>query len=530
MSQRHTQRRHIRPVPGALRALAVAAAVALTASACGGSSAGGSGGSGAAGGTLTVASMSPPASLDPVKANVGSDNWFVNLSYDTLLRLGPDGKLEPDLATKWGYVGTGNKVFDLTIRQGVKFADGSPVNAAAVAASLDYARKSGLNVSWTSAISSVTATGPYTVRITCATPNPQLPGLMDQVSMVGSVISPAGLADPSKMGTQSFGAGPYVLDASQTVAGDHYTYTPNPGYWDKSKVHWKKVVIKVVSNPNSALQAVRTGEADAVAITADQVSTATSAGLRVVHSPVAFMGVNLADRGGTVAKPLADLKVRQALNYAVDRTSIAKALFQQYGAPTDEISIPGQDGYAADDENQYPYDPAKARQLLAEAGYPHGFSLKVETQQGGGMDLVTQAVLQDWKKIGVDTTVTTDTTIGQWLSNAVSRRFPVLGFGYGAAPAYLLSLDWMLPHATAFNPFATSDPTLAAMLAKAAAAPAAEQPALDQAAMRYVVGQAWFVSVARLDGIYAYSGSRLTGFGTSQGNFLPDLAWAVAPR
>ena len=84
-----------------LRTLAVAASVALTASACGGSSTGGSGGSGAgggAGGTLTVASMSPPASLDPAKANVGSDNWYVNLAYDTLLRLGPTGQLEPDLA------------------------------------------------------------------------------------------------------------------------------------------------------------------------------------------------------------------------------------------------------------------------------------------------------------------------------------------------------------------------------------------------------------------------------------------------
>ena len=526
MSQRYK-----RPVSGTLlRTLAVAASVALTASACGGSSSGGSGGSGGAGGTLTVASMSPPASLDPAKANVGSDNWYVNLTYDTLLRLGPKGQMEPDLATKWGYVGTGNKVFDLTIRQGVTFADGTPLTAKAVAASLEYARKSGLNVSWTSAISSVTATGPYTVRITCATPNPVLPGLLDQVSMVGSVISPAGLADPSKMGTQSFGAGPYVLDAAHTVAGDHYTYTPNPGYWDKSKIHWKQVVIKVVSNPNSALQAVQTGQADAVGITPNQVPTAVSAGLKVTYSPVAFMGVNLADRGGTVAKPLASLQVRQALNYAVDRASIAKALFQQYGEPTDEISIPGQDGYAPDDENQYPYDPAKARKLLAAAGYPHGFSLKVETQQGGGTDLLTQAVLQDWKQIGVTTEVTTDTTIGQWLSNAVSRKFPVLGFGYGAAPSYLVSLDWMLPHATAFNPFATSDPTLTAMLAKAAAAPAAEQPALDQAAMRYVVAQAWVVPVARFDGIFAYSGSKVTGFDVNSGNFLPDIAWTVAPK
>jgi len=510
-----------------LRGLAVAASVALTATGCSGSS---TGDSGAAGGTLTVVSASPPASLDPTKANVGSDNWFVNLTYDTLLRLGPNGQLEPDLATTWGYVGTGNKVFDLTIRPGVTFSDGSPVTAQAVAASLNYARRNGLNVSWTSAVSSVTATGPDTVQIQCATPNPDLPGLLDQVSLVGSVISPAGLADPSKMGTASYGAGPYVLDAAKTVAGDHYTYSPNPDYWDKSRIHWKQVVIKIVSNPDSALQAVQTGEADALSIGPSQAATAVSDGLTVKYAPVAFVGVNLVDRDGAVSKPLASLKVRQALNYAVDRTAIAKALFQQYGAPTDEISIPGQLGYAPDDDNQYPYDPAKAKQLLAEAGYPNGFSMNVETQQGGGIDLLTQAVLQDWKQIGVTTNVTTDTTIGQWLSNAVSRKFPALGFGYGAAPAYLLSLDWMLPHATAFNPFATSDPALTSLLAQAAAAPAAQQPALDQDAMRYVVGQAWFVSVARLDGIYAYSGNKLTGFDVSQGNLLPDIAWTIAPK
>ena len=514
--------------PGAVRrAAAVAAAVLLTATACSGSS---TGGSGSGDGTLTVVSASPPASLDPAKANVGSDNWFVNLTYDTLLRLGPNGQLEPDLATRWGYVGTGNTVFDLTIRQGVTFSDGTPVTAQAVAASLDYVRRSGLNVSWTSAISSVTATGPDTVQIRCSTPNPDLPGLLDQVSLVGSVISPAGLADPAKMGTQSFGAGPYVLDAAQTVAGDHYTYTPNPDYWNKSTIHWKRVVIKVVANPDSALQAVQTGQAAAVGITAAQVPTATAAGLKVDYSPVAFMGVNLADRDGTVAKPLASLQVRQALNYAVDRNAIARALFQEYGAPTDEISIPGQQGYAPDDENQYPYNPAKARQLLAAAGYPHGFALNVEDLQGQGLDLLTQAVLQDWKQIGVTTDVTTDTTVGQWLSNAVSRKYPALGFAYGAAPAYLLSLDWMLPHTTAFNPFATSDPTLTAMLARADAAPAAEQPALDQDAMRYVVGQAWFVSVARLDGIFAYSGSEITGFDVSPGNLLPDIAWTVSPK
>jgi peptide/nickel transport system substrate-binding protein len=517
-----------------IRGLAVATAAGLLAAGCGGKSAGGSGGSGGStgkgGGTLTVVAMSPPASLDPAKANVGSDNWFVNLTYDTLTRMGPGGKLQPDLATEWGYVGTGNTDFQLKLRSGVTFADGTPMDAKAVAASLDYIRKSGLNVSWTSAVSSVTATGPLTVEIKCATPNPVLPELLDQVSLMGSVISPAGLANPSKLGTQSFGAGPYVLDASQTASGDHYVYTPNPKYWDQTKIHWKKVVVKVVANPNSALQSVKTGEADALAIIPPQVDSATSAGLSVVHAPIAFLGVNLADRDGTVAKPLKDVRVRQALNYAVDRAAITKAVFQAYGTPTSEISIPGETGFAPDYNDHYTFDVAKAKQLMADAGYPNGFPLKVETQQGLGLDVVTQAVLQQWKAVGVTADVTTDTTIGQWLGNATSKQFPVLGFGYGAAPSYVLSLDWMTPHTTAFNPFATQDPQLTAMLDKANAAPADQQPALYQDVSRYVVDQAWFVAVARIDGIYAYNGKKITGFSDDPQNFLPDIAWGVAPK
>ncbi|MBB4913429.1 ABC transporter substrate-binding protein [Streptosporangium saharense] len=494
--------------------------------ACGGGSTGGSN----AAETLTVVASAAPATLDPVKANVGSDNWFVNLAYDTLLRLGPDGDVQPGLAVRWGYVGKNNTTFELKLREGVKFADGTPLTAQAVAASLDYARKNGLNAAtWSSAIESVTATGPLTVRINCSTPHPVLPLLLDQIQLVGSVISPKGLADPSKMGANSFGAGPYVLDSAQSASGDHYTYTPNPNYWDKSRIHWKKVVIKVVTNPSSALDAVKTGQADLTALVANQADTAKSSGLAVINAPIAFAGVNLADRDGTLAKPLADVRVRQALNYAVDRQAITQAIFKEYGQPTTQLSLPGLDGYVPDYDNRYPYDPAKAKKLLAEAGYPDGFTLRAEVQGVNGFDLLPQAVFQQWKQVGVTVNVVTDTTVGAFLSNAMSKSFPALGFAYGGLPTYLTSLDWMLPHASPFNPFASQDPKLAKLLESAASAPQARQPGLYREAMRYVVDQAWFVAVSRQDQIFAFDGKKLDGVTVASG-YLPDLAWEVKPR
>jgi peptide/nickel transport system substrate-binding protein len=505
--------------------LSLAVAGGLTA-ACGSPAAAPGSTSGSPTVTLTVVEPAAPESLNPVKANVGSDNWYVNLAYDPLLRLNPDGTLGPDLAVKWGYVGAGNRVFDLTLRPGVKFSDGAPLTAKAVAASLNYARSEGLNVSWTAAMSSITATGPLTVQIDCSSPDPIIPFLLNQIAMLGSPISPAGLADPNAMGTRSFGAGPYVLDTSATVPNDYYTYTPNPYYWDKSKIHWKKVVLKIDSNPSSALDAVETGEAELVGITANQVGAAQSAGLSIVDTPIAFTGVNLAERS---SGPLAIIDVREALNYAVNRAAISNAIFGKFGAPTDEISLPGLNGFAANYDAHYSYDPAKAKQLLAQAGYPHGFTLNAEVQGIEGLDLVPEAVFQEWKQIGVTVNVTTDTTIGGWLSDVMSRKFPAMGFGYGGNTTYLLAQDWMLPHATAFNPFATSNPTLTSMLATAAAASPAQQPVLYQDAMRYLIDQAWFVSVAREDDIEAYNAKALTGVDLGPG-YITDLAWTVAPK
>src|SRR5262249_51947958 len=157
---------------------------------------------------------------------------------------------------------------------------------------------------------------------------------------------------------------------------------------------------------------------------------------------------------------------------------------------------------------------------LAEAGYPNGFSFTMETQGFIGIDQVSQAVVAQWKQIGVTANVSTDTSIGQWLQNATSKKYPVLGFGYGGNSTYLPSLDWMLPHTTAFNPFASQDPQLTDLLAKAAAAPPEQAPGLYQDVMRRLIDEAWFVSVVRTQGIFAYDGHKIGGFAASV-NYIP---------
>lgn len=505
---------------------AMAALLLATTAACGG---GGASSSSSGNDTLTIVATSQPQNLDPASASVGGDNFYVNLAYDTLLRVDEKGAIQPDLATKWGFVGDGNKVFEMTIRSGAKFADGTDITADAVAKSLDYIRTKGRHGQWMSTVTAIDAPDATTVRITMSAPNPVLPQLLSQIQMMGSVISPKGLADPKQLGTQTFGAGPYVLDQSQTASGDHYTYLPNANYWDQSKIAWKKIVIKVVANPESALSTVTTGQADMLQINANQADSAKKSGLTILQTPLQIVGVLLADRDGKLAKPLADPRVRQALNYAIDRAAITKAVYGEYAKPTDQMSLPGLDGFVDGYDDHYTYDVAKAKQLMADAGYANGFTMKAEITTLLSIDKVPTAVFEQWKAIGVTVDVTTDTTAAGYGENSASTNFSAYGYLYGGLPTYLLSLDWMLPKKTHFNPFGTSDEKLTKLLDDAAAAPTAEQPAKYQDAMRYFVDQAWAVPVSRTDTLYAYNGKKL-GSIVVAGNYMPDLAWSVGPK
>ena len=172
------------------------------------------------GDTLTVAASSTPTSLDPMLQSVDQiNNMFINVAYDSFTRINnKTGKIVPDLATSWKYTDDSNKVFEMNLRTNVKFSDGSAFTADDAVASIDYARKNGVNKAWLASISSVVAKDANTVVINQSTSNDALPYLLSQRLNFGSVISTKAAATPSFLKTASYGAGPYMLDSSATVA------------------------------------------------------------------------------------------------------------------------------------------------------------------------------------------------------------------------------------------------------------------------------------------------------------------------
>ncbi|MBI3686161.1 MAG: ABC transporter [Actinobacteria bacterium] len=474
--------------------------------------------------TVTIAISGQPT-LDPYKANLDPNNLpTAPLAYASLIRMNADRTFSGDLAESFGYTDKQNRIFQLKLRSGVKFADGTPLDANAVVGSLRYMLKvSPKAQTWAGTISGITAQDSSTVVVTNKTPNPVMRQLLSQAVLSGSIIAPAGLSDPSRLARQTFGAGPYVLDPTNTVPTDHYTYTANPHYWNKAAQYWAKVVVRVLPEASATVQALRTRQIDYAALTADAGPAVSAAGLKYVTASVAVIGMLLADRDGTIAPELKDVRVRQALNYAIDRAAIAKAVYGAFARPTSQTAAPGFDGYNRALSNRYPYDPARAKRLLADAGYTNGFTLKVETQSSFGINIITEAVIAQWKEVGVAVELTTDAQVAQWLEGVMSRTFPVTGFAHGNLPTYLSSLDFVLPVANPFNPFATGDDQLGRLFSQAAAEPELpKQTALFQRETARLTELAWFAPVVRVDGI-AVMGPRIAGIETAADNGLPSV-------
>ncbi|MFD4509905.1 ABC transporter substrate-binding protein [Streptomyces sp. NPDC058457] len=481
--------------------VAACAVLSLTLTACGGgtNAATGAQGTGKAvpGDTLTVAEQQAPPTLNPGSLDLGFVD-FTMLSYESLFYLSPEGTVQPALAKSWKYVGSGNTELSVTLRSGVKFADGEAVTADAVKASLEYAKKAQGNQAHYLTDATITATGPLTLTIKLAKANPILPTLLTQSYGIGQIISPKGLAAASSLTPTktSQGAGPYIYQPSDSVAGDHYTYTANPGYYDKSKQHYKKIVIRIVQNGQTAVNAMKTGQIDVYKGDYTSASSAKAAGMSTVGLPVILQGLSLIDRKGEVSKPLGDVRVRQAINYAIDRDAVTKALLGSAGTPTVQTVIKGGDGYSADLAKEYPYDPAKAKQLLKEAGYPDGFTLPVLAATFVGFDTMAEAIAGQLSKVGIKVKVTAVTSITSFVENQTNHKYPAVSGGFTEEPMYLEGLDLFMPGSKVFNGFGSTAPELTDLFDKAAAAEPAERAKLDQQMQEYLVKNAWYAPVA----------------------------------
>jgi peptide/nickel transport system substrate-binding protein len=332
--------------------------------------------------------------------------FFFAMTYEPLIHLNDDGTFGPALAKSFGYVGSGNTKFQLELRDDAKFADGTSVTADAVKKWLTYYSKNGAFATQFD-LASIDTEGTNKVVLNFKTPKPDVPWNLAQTNGWGFVASPAAVDSPEQLSKATFGAGPYKYDPAQSQPGSQLTLVPNEYYYDKSKVRFKKVVLKQVGNASSMVQALSAGQIDIGQGDFSVLDAANKAGFANAGGTLSWDALRFANSPGS---PWGKLEVRQAVNYAVDRKGLTKALIGGQGDAT-STWMPA-DGFVKEEQEHYTHDPEKAKQLLQQAGYANGVTLTIVDipgvlTDGTPADALVQAVAEQLKKIGVTLKITT---------------------------------------------------------------------------------------------------------------------------
>jgi peptide/nickel transport system substrate-binding protein len=369
---------------------------------------------------LTIAVGGAFTSMDPHYFNFGPNNALTGYVFEPLIRF--DAKLQPEPALAVAWKAVDEKTWEIKLRPGVTFHDGSPFTADDVVFSFERIPRLLLSPgSFVSAVKPIVQTevvDQYTLRLHTAAPVPLMPYNLTNVAIVSKQHGD-GMATASFNSLQSaIGTGPYRV--TSFAIGEQAMFQRNEAWWDKQP-YWTTVGYRAVSDNASRIAALRSGEADIV----DQVPTIDAASLKanpkvtvmampgqrlIYLAPDASRIVTpfVTDQSGRPleANPLRDSRVRRALSLAINREGLKDHIMDGYAAPTGQLMPDGLSGYDPAIPVD-PYDPNHARKLLAEAGYPAGFGLILHSPDNRYVNdaKLAAAIAQMWSNVGVMTQV-----------------------------------------------------------------------------------------------------------------------------
>jgi peptide/nickel transport system substrate-binding protein len=436
-------------------------------------------------------------SWDPGEMKEGAIINYAEAVYDPLLRKTSEGVVEPNLATEFTYNDDLTEL-TLTLKEGITFTDGEEFNAEAVVANIE-ARKLGAGSASEAAksIEEVVVSDDYTVVLDLVAPNPGL--LSALATYLGFMASPAAI-EAGTIGTDPVGSGPYVLDEGNTEPAASYAFERNADYWNTEAYPFETVVIKPFTDFTARFNALSTGQIQFMYGTADMVEQAEATGLTVQTVPGEVQGMILQDRGGEASAALGEVEVRQAINYALDRETILETYYNGFGQVSTQMFNPSSQAWVEELNEQYPYDPEKAKELLADAGYADGFEVPVSYSEGFMTPLVP-IVQQYLADVGITMT-----------------PVPINGFANGgletlkSQPAFMLSFSTNIPAWTdvlnkltptsLWNYFGYTDDTVAGLLEEIPLTQGDEQAALYQELNTHLVEDAWFAPIVLQQNVY----------------------------
>ena len=319
--------------------------------------------------------------------------------FERLLKTDDNERIQPWLAESWD-ISRDGKMITLHLRRGIKFHDGTDFNAEAVKYNLEAVKAAAIPGSAVlSKVSSYDILDPYTIRLNLTRFDATLLFRLAQ-TIVGYMASPTALkiqTTPERAAKDHMvGTGPFKFDSWQR---DTYVrFKKFDGYWQKGKPYLDAIQLRYIADLTVSLMAFMSGEAQAIE-NIDPVEAKQLEKQYDIRTPNLYFFHNFLPDGNNPDSPFANKKVREAIEYAIDKKIVAQGVgmgyypLTQFAATTDPWYVPGL--------KPREYDPAKAKQLLAEAGYPNGFKTKLVADVRARRDPMI-AVQTYLKEVGID--------------------------------------------------------------------------------------------------------------------------------
>lgn len=367
------------------------------------------------GGVIRFATPADPDGLDPHRSPADSTFIIVMNIFDGLLTTNPKGELLPGLAEKWSIAPNG-LAYTFTLRRGVSFHSGKALTSADVKYSLARMAEKGKSphAADYAIIEAVDTPDPQTVRITLRRPSGRF---LSDLAYGWASIVPEGAGDELRQ--KPVGTGPFRF--VEWVPDSHIKLARNPGYFVQGRPYLDELVYRVIPDETARLTALRAGDVDV----ADRIPPQSVGELRAAPGVKVetFPRNTLSEVAlNQEQKPVNDLRVRRALFHATDRKSVLEGAVFGFARLIGSFMPPIIGEYYVELNDRYPHDPARAKALLAEAGYPGGFETTLYLPQPYSEYVKSgEIVASQWKRVGVNARLVT-LEWGAWLDRIYKKH------------------------------------------------------------------------------------------------------------
>jgi peptide/nickel transport system substrate-binding protein len=397
---------------------------------------------------LTMARVAEHAAIDPHFNNAGNDASTMRNLYDSLLNFDVNQAIGPSLAVSWRVLDP--LTWEIRLREGVRFHDGSPFTAEDVAFSLTRAKDvPNSPSSWARNVGDVatmTVVDAHTIRVTSRQPTPLLLEQIGQVYIVSRRVAQGASTSDFNAGRAAIGTGP--MRFVSWTPGDRMELRRDAQHW-RGASDFERVTVRFITNPAARISTLLSGDVDVIdgVPSGDVARLQRDRNIRVsstVTPRMAYMAIDSArdespfvtDAEGRpmTRNPLRDVRVRQAISHLINREALVNSLLSGGGVPAGQIVPEGQGGF---DPSLLPtpYDPARARALLAEAGWPNGFGLTIHSSNNRFPQdaAMAQAIGQMLARGGIRVNGVMTMPFNVYIGQATEQRFSAFLFAYNSA-------------------------------------------------------------------------------------------------